>query len=116
MKRSGILKFLLILFAVLSFSTHPGTSQNNNSHNPTWWDKYQYIANNGSTEGGGATSSVSLAGNVEHKIETVELEVACVVKIVKEGTQTALDFVGARRLHSCFLVRNESSPLSDNRA
>ena len=65
MKRSSILRFSLILLAVLSFPTRPGTAQNNNSHNPTWWDKYQYIANNGPTEGGGTTSSISFGSNID---------------------------------------------------
>ncbi|HKP37187.1 MAG TPA: sialidase family protein [Pyrinomonadaceae bacterium] len=65
MKRPGILKCSLILFAVLSFPTCPGTAQNNNSHNPTWWDKYQYIANNRPMEGGGITSSISFGSNID---------------------------------------------------
>jgi len=42
-----------------------GKAQNSKTHNPTWWDKYQYIANNGSTNGGTATSSVSFGSNVD---------------------------------------------------
>ncbi|HZS07002.1 MAG TPA: sialidase family protein [Blastocatellia bacterium] len=40
-------------------------SQNNSPHNPTWWDKYAYIANNGPLDGGGPTASVSLGSNVD---------------------------------------------------
>ncbi|MFL6212886.1 MAG: sialidase family protein [Blastocatellia bacterium] len=65
MNRSGLLRLSIILLAIVSFSTRPGTAQNNNSHNPTWWDKYQYIANNGSTEGGGSTASVNFGSNVD---------------------------------------------------
>ncbi|HEY9232930.1 MAG TPA: sialidase family protein, partial [Blastocatellia bacterium] len=65
MKRSSILCFPIILFAILAFATHSGTAQSNNSKNPTWWDKYQYIANNGATEGGGNTASVSFGSNVD---------------------------------------------------
>ena len=35
------------------------------THNPTWWDKYQYIANNGPTSGGGPSASVNFKGNVD---------------------------------------------------
>ena len=38
-------------------------SQNNISHNPTWWDKYQYIVHNGPTDGGGGATSVSIGAN-----------------------------------------------------
>ena len=55
---------ILLVGAVSAFLV-TASSQNNNSHNPTWWDKYQYIANNGPTDGGGATTSVSVGGNVD---------------------------------------------------
>jgi hypothetical protein len=42
-----------------------GVAQNSNSHNPTWWNKYQYIANNGPSGGGGATSSLSVGSNID---------------------------------------------------
>src|SRR5215470_1770427 len=60
-------KVYLSILLVGAFFAFLGTasSQNNNSHNPTWWDKYQYIANNGPTDGGGATTSVSVGGNVD---------------------------------------------------
>src|SRR5437660_4808183 len=35
------------------------------THNPTWWDKYQYIANNGPTAGGNSTMSLNFKGNVD---------------------------------------------------
>ncbi|HEY6843803.1 MAG TPA: sialidase family protein, partial [Thermoanaerobaculia bacterium] len=50
---------LLCLFATAAFA------QNNNSKDPTWWDKYQYILNNGSSASPGSTSSVSMNGNVD---------------------------------------------------
>lgn len=40
-------------------------SQNNISHNPTWWDKYQYIVHNGPTDGGGGATSVSIGANID---------------------------------------------------
>src|ERR1044071_3050979 len=65
MKRAGIVSFPLILLAALSFAARPGTAQNRNTHNPTWWDKYQYVANNATTDGGGSTASVSFGSNVD---------------------------------------------------
>jgi hypothetical protein len=35
------------------------------THNPTWWDKYAYLANNGPTDGGGRSSSVTFGANVD---------------------------------------------------
>src|SRR5438309_8652322 len=35
------------------------------THNPTWWDKYQYIANRGADNGGGPSSSLNFKGNVD---------------------------------------------------
>src|SRR6266542_458130 len=40
-------------------------AQKSSTHNPTWWDKYQYIASNGPTSGGAPTSSVSFGANVD---------------------------------------------------
>ena len=46
-KLSTVLVFALIT-ATLSFSTPlTSVSSANNSHNPTWWDKYQFILNSG---------------------------------------------------------------------
>jgi len=50
---------LLCLFATAVFA------QNNNSKDPTWWDKYLYILNNGPNASPGATSSVTMNGNVD---------------------------------------------------
>src|SRR5207302_534014 len=35
------------------------------THNPTWWDKYQYIANSGPESGGGPSASLNFKGNVD---------------------------------------------------
>ncbi|HEY8850424.1 MAG TPA: hypothetical protein VIO12_14080, partial [Thermoanaerobaculia bacterium] len=53
------LSLLLCLFASAAFA------QTNNSKDPTWWDKYQYILNNGPLPAAGATSSVSVGGNID---------------------------------------------------
>jgi len=65
-QRKALLSIMSIipLIAVSGFCAF-GVAQNNSSHNPTWWDKYQYIANNGPAGGGGATSSVSFGSNVD---------------------------------------------------
>jgi hypothetical protein len=55
---------LVSLIAVFSFSAH-GITQQSSTHNPTWWDKYQYIANNGALATGGATTSLSVGTNVD---------------------------------------------------
>lgn len=53
-----------VLFLV-SFSLSPSIAQVSKTHNPTWWDKYQFIANNLFTTGGVTTSSVSVGSNVD---------------------------------------------------
>jgi len=60
-------KALLLIVSLIAVSgvSAPRAAQNNDSHNPTWWDKYQYIANNGPTGGSGATTSVSFGSNVD---------------------------------------------------
>src|ERR1043165_2390631 len=35
------------------------------THNPTWWDKYQFIKNNGPDGGGGPSASLNFKGNVD---------------------------------------------------
>src|SRR2546426_6939451 len=55
----------IVLVSILSGASALGVAQNNSAHNPTWWDKYQYIANNGPIGGGGATTSVSFGSNVD---------------------------------------------------
>ncbi len=57
-------KVSLFLFAVVALV--PALfAQSNNSNNPTWWDKYQYILNNGPDSGGGGTTSVAFGSNVD---------------------------------------------------
>jgi hypothetical protein len=47
------------------FSAIPILAQQSKTHNPTWWDKYQYILHNGPDAGGGTTSSVAFGSNVD---------------------------------------------------
>ena len=62
--RKARLSILLIITASTLW-VGVALSQNNISHNPTWWDKYQYIVHNGPTDGGGATTSVSIGANID---------------------------------------------------
>ena len=53
------LSLLLCLIATATFA------QTNNTKDPTWWDKYQFILNNGPIADSGATTSVASGGNVD---------------------------------------------------
>ena len=55
---------LITLIAISSFTAR-GITQNSTTHNPTWWDKYQYIKNNGPMGTAGTTTSVSVGTNVD---------------------------------------------------
>ena len=48
----------LLLFTLASLAENP-------SHNPTWWDKYTYLAKNGALGQAGPTSSISFGSNVD---------------------------------------------------
>ena len=43
----------------------PAFTQNNNSHNPTWWNKYQYLLNHAADSPSGSASSLSVGANVD---------------------------------------------------
>ena len=50
---------LASLFAAVTLA------QNSKTHNPTWWDKYQYVANNGfTTDSGSSIFSAAFGSNV----------------------------------------------------
>jgi len=53
------LSLLLCLFTATAFG------QTNSPNDPTWWDKFEYLFHNGALAGGGATTSVTSAGNVD---------------------------------------------------
>ncbi len=58
-------RVLLVGCLTLSLAA-PLAAQTNNGNDPTWWDKYQYLAKNGSDPSAGATTSFSLkGGNVD---------------------------------------------------
>jgi hypothetical protein len=59
---------LLLTFLIgvtLLCAPGPARARANSSHDPTWWDKYTYLFKNGSTAGGGATSSTAFGSNVD---------------------------------------------------
>src|SRR2546421_9170148 len=59
---------LLLAFALIAAlvgATAPGHARAGSSHDPTWWDKYTYLAKNGPTDGGGSTSSLTFGSNVD---------------------------------------------------
>jgi hypothetical protein len=53
----------LLLTAVIAL---PASAQNNNnSHNPTWWNKYQYLLNHPAESAAGPVPSLSAGANVD---------------------------------------------------
>ena len=56
---------IAFLSASFLFSTFPASAQNKNTHNPTWWAKFQILAQNGSSPGGGPTVSSAVGANVD---------------------------------------------------
>ena len=65
-KRLSIILILaLILFALAMTNSTPPVSADSTVHNPTWWDKYQFILNNGSDPAPAATTSVNVGSNVD---------------------------------------------------
>ena len=54
----------IILIAGLGLSAL-GVAQNSIQHNPTWWNKYQQLANNGPGGGEAATSSLTVGTGVD---------------------------------------------------
>src|SRR5262245_36198012 len=62
-QRKALLSTITFI-AISCFSAH-GTSQNTSSHNPTWWDKYQYIAHNAPLGTALTTASLAVGTNVD---------------------------------------------------
>jgi len=69
MKTALRLPFLLIfalLLLVASLSNPPTkVTASNSAHDPTWWDKYQFILNGGADAAPVSTSSLALGSNVD---------------------------------------------------
>jgi hypothetical protein len=59
------LMLALMLVGALAVAPNRGRAQNGSSHNPTWWNKYTYIAKNGPSGGGGQGGSVNVGTNVD---------------------------------------------------
>jgi hypothetical protein len=59
----GYVRLLLVLSACIS--TALVSAQTNNTHQPTWWAKYQYLAKHGATAGGASTASITVGANVD---------------------------------------------------
>jgi hypothetical protein len=66
--RGTCLALLLALFIVAALAVAPTrgrAQQGGTTHNPTWWDKFTYIAKNGPLGSGGTTSSLTFGSNVD---------------------------------------------------
>src|SRR5215813_7143432 len=63
--RRKTLLAIISLIAVSSFSASGIAQRSSRTHNPTWWDKYTYIANNGALGTAGTTASVTVGSNVD---------------------------------------------------
>src|ERR1700686_2225513 len=62
------MKTILSLIPMVTFTLLASVGSSlavNSSHDPTWWDKYTYLAKNGPLGDGGATSSVTSGSNVD---------------------------------------------------
>src|SRR5437763_948544 len=57
--------FRILLSTQFVMVVQIGAFADSKTHNPTWWDKYEYIANNGPTNGGGPSASLNFKGNVD---------------------------------------------------
>jgi hypothetical protein len=56
---------IVLLIATCAFFSPQAFAQNNSAHNPTWWAKYQYLAHNAASPGGGPNSSLTVGSNVD---------------------------------------------------
>jgi len=55
----------LCLSLAIALAIPAAFAQTNNSKDPTWWEKYQYLVKNGEMTGGAATTSVASGANVD---------------------------------------------------
>src|ERR1043166_5277959 len=69
MKKSRLmllaLTFCLLSLAITMSSSATHVFAGNTSHDPTWWDKYQFILKNGADPAPGSTASLSVGNNVD---------------------------------------------------
>ena len=65
-KTLSLLLVFGLMVVALFLSTPPvRVAAQNNSHDPTWWDKYQFLRDNGSDAAAGTSTSVAFGGNVD---------------------------------------------------
>jgi len=81
-------KISLVLLALL-VSTASLHAQTNQSKNPTWWEKYQYLINNGEMSAGGSTSSLTDGTNVDVSNECGPQSETYITLNTKNATQLA---------------------------
>ena len=62
MIRSQRVAVCAVICLFFSFQAY---SQSKNSHNPTWWAKYQYLSKNAPTAGASASQSLTVGSNVD---------------------------------------------------
>jgi hypothetical protein len=55
----------LCLFLAMALAIPAAFAQTNNSKDPTWWEKYQYLVKNGEMAAAGATTSATSGANVD---------------------------------------------------
>src|SRR5437773_1647592 len=61
-KGAFLMRKLILLLCLVASAAF---AQTNNTKDPTWWDKYQYLKNNGSDPASGSTTSVTVGSNVD---------------------------------------------------
>src|SRR5512138_1044337 len=61
----ALISILVLLTLSMSSSTTRVSAGGNSTHDPTWWDKYQFILNNGPDAPPSSTTSVNVGGNVD---------------------------------------------------
>lgn len=62
----AILIVFALILAALSLSTHPATvSAQNSAHDPTWWDKFQFLRDNIADGSVGTSTSVAFGNDVD---------------------------------------------------
>ena len=59
--------FIFALLLLVASLTKPATkvTASNSAHDPTWWDKYQFILNSGADAAPVSTSSLAFGSNVD---------------------------------------------------
>src|SRR5258708_1072943 len=61
----AVKRFAPAVSFLLAFVWGSQLSAQNNSHNPTWWNKYQYLLNHAADDPTGPNSSINVGANVD---------------------------------------------------